>query len=115
MVSEVEPRESSLLKFLDPRVRGDDKVNMYKKADHVEGQLVEGALILIDTRESELLQLNEVGAAVWEAIDEKKTSEDIIRNVQSQFEGAPASQIRKDVLGFLRHLLERELIQPANA
>lgn len=82
--------------------------SIYKKAGHIEWQTVENRMVLIDTRESELLRLNEVGAAVWEALDGEKTSEEIIAYVQEQFE-APANQIRKDVLGFLHKLLEREL------
>lgn len=81
----------------------------YEKMSHVESQTVEGGVVLLDSREAEILHLNEVGATVWEGIDGQRNFAQLAAYVSERFD-APLSQINKDVSVFIRKLLERELI-----
>ena len=88
-------------------------MKIYEKANHVEWDIIENQSVLIDTREMELFRLNEVGSAVWDTLDGQKKIEDILRELENQFD-APSKQIRKEVLGFIKKLSDRELIVEKN-
>lgn len=87
---------------------------IYEKAPYVKWNIVEGNMVLVDTREMELLRFNEVASAVWDQMDGQRKIEEIVNHVAEQFE-APLPQIQKDVAAFVRKLLERELILEKNA
>jgi hypothetical protein len=53
--------------------------------------------------------LNDVGALVWELVDGKKTSADIIDAVRQRVEDPPPS-LDHDVSSFIAALRERELV-----
>ena len=54
--------------------------------------------------------LNETGAFIWEQIDGKKTVEEIISELSSEYD-IPEDQAERDVIEFIQNLLEYLIIR----
>src|SRR5436853_140605 len=94
---------------LAPQIQPHD---IYERGPSVQWQKIEGAVILIDPRESKAIHFNELGTKIWEELDGKKNVEGIIQNLRKIY-AAEEKLIRKDSLKFLKRLLELELISKA--
>lgn len=74
-------------------------------SDDVVARVIEGEIIIVplgaalsDT-DNELFTLNEVGKAVWDRLDGKRSLADVAAELAGEFD-APAAKIQADVLGF---------------
>ena len=81
----------------------------FSKNKDIPYRVIEGEAILVDVEEGEVIHLNEVGALIWEAIDGKNKVSDIVNCVCNDFE-VNQSEARKDVVSFLKEILEKEVI-----
>ena len=68
----------------------------------------EGGLVVLPDR-SEVKVLNEVGCRVFALIDGRRTLEEIVRQIESEFDAAP-ERVAKDVEEFLSVLESEGLV-----
>jgi hypothetical protein len=66
-------------------------------------------LILLDVSDGVLLASNDVGARIWQLLDEQCTSIDIAHRIANDYAVSPEEACR-DVGAFIDTLLERRLI-----
>jgi hypothetical protein len=82
-------------------------------AREIEGELIIVPLVSgIGDMEDELFTLNETGRVIWEKLDGRKTLEDIVGEISSEYD-ASLGEIEKDVLGLVRELLKRKMLVAA--
>jgi len=65
--------------------------------------------VLLDMRSGGYFVLNEVGLRAWRSLSETGLVDDAIRAVAAEFD-APEEEIRRDVLAFVRQLIDRGLV-----
>jgi hypothetical protein len=76
----------------------------------IEGELIIVPLVSgIGDMEDELFTLNETGRVIWEKLDGRKTLEDIVGELSSEYD-ASLGEIEKDVLGLVKELLKRKML-----
>ena len=78
-----------------------------KKEDVIERHGEE--LLLFDSSEGRLFELNETGKAVWTMLDAKRTVKEIKENLNEEFE--ETKEIDRDLSTFLNRLLELDLVE----
>lgn len=76
----------------------------------ISWQTIEDEGVLIDRDEREVLRLNPIATEIWQAIDGKRTTNEIIDHIYQTFE-VPRKRAQKDVLRFLRQLVRREMVE----
>ncbi|MDD4940717.1 MAG: PqqD family protein [Candidatus Omnitrophica bacterium] len=79
------------------------------KKKSIPWRMIEEEAVLVDIDKGEVIQLDEVGARIWEAIDGSATVSGIIDTVCSEFE-VDKDTATADVLEFLNELSERGAI-----
>ncbi|MBU4251819.1 MAG: PqqD family protein [Candidatus Omnitrophica bacterium] len=95
-----------------------DLKSIYMPSEDVVARDVQGEFIIIPITngigdlEDEIFTLNETGKAVWDSLDGKKTLQDVIESLESEFE-AVEGEIGKDVLGISAELLRRKMLVEA--
>jgi hypothetical protein len=91
-----------------------DKV--FGPSEDVVARKIEGETIIIPLvagigdLEDDLYTLNETGQAIWEKLDGEKTIQIIIDELSAEFE-APVEKIQEDVVGIIKELARRRIIQ----
>lgn len=70
-------------------------------------------LALTDPAAARPLVLQGPAAAVWHALDEPRTTADVVSHVTADV-GIPAAEVEHDVATFLSELAARGLIRPAD-
>lgn len=70
-------------------------------------------VVMMSQDQSDYLGLNAVASVIWELAEEPKQVSAICTELQERFEVSP-SQCERDVLAFMRQMLEKDLIQLAN-
>ncbi len=89
--------------------------DIYKPSDDVVAREIEGEFLLIPIAkgigdmEDELYSLNESGKAIWDRLDGVKTLAEIKEELLRDFD-APAEQIEKDIVSFVRELVIRNIL-----
>ena len=88
---------------------------IYKPSDNVIAREVQGEFIIIpitsgiaDT-EDELFSLNDTGKVIWKKLDGKRTLNDIVKDLSSEFK-ASCDELKKDVLGLTQELFKRKMV-----
>lgn len=95
-----------------------DLNSIYKPSEDVVARDVQGEFIIIPITsgigdlEDEIFTLNETGRVVWDSLDGKKTLQNVIENLESEFEAAEG-EIGKDVLGISAELFRRKMLVEA--
>lgn len=89
---------------------------IYAPSEDVVAREVQGEFIIIpittqpqSEEEDAIFSANESGRAIWDKLTRKKSLKTIIEELSSEF-NTPASEIKEDVLGFLRELLKRKMV-----
>lgn len=59
--------------------------------------------------EDEIFSLNETGKALWEKLDGKRSLNEAVSELSSDFEGS-VDEIKNDVVGLTEELLKRKII-----
>jgi hypothetical protein len=81
----------------------------------IEGELIIVPLVSgIGDMEDELFTLNRTGRVIWEKLDGRKTLEDVVGELSSEYDASPG-EIEKDVLGLIGELLERKMLVAAKS
>ncbi len=83
---------------------------IYRRKKGVVHRKILDEYILVDTREGEVLTLNEVGGEIWDLIDGRRSVAEIIRMLVEQYE-VSEEDAEGDVEEFLTQLLEAGLIE----
>jgi len=88
-------------------------MNLNKKvtfADTVFAQEVDGEMVLLDMNSENYFGLDEVGTAIWQAMQEKETLKEVLEVLLEQYEVEP-DVLEKDLLNFVDKLVESGLIE----
>ena len=88
---------------------------VYAPSEDAVAREVQGEFIIVPITsgvgdlEDEIFTLNDTGKAIWDKLDGKKSLEDIIKELSSEFE-ALSEEIEKDVMGLAGELLKRRIL-----
>jgi hypothetical protein len=96
-----------------------DSQTVFERDGEYASREVAGEMILVPIRSGSgdvdsIFTLNEVGAVVWRELGQRRTVQQILESVTSEFETTP-EQAEADVLEFLQALEERSLIRRAGS
>ena len=89
--------------------------SVYAPSDDVVARMIEGELIIVPLVsgvgdfEDELFTLNETGKAIWDQLDGKRTLEEVVKILSSEYV-EPAEEVETDVIGFVQELLRRRIV-----
>lgn len=83
----------------------------FVRCRHVASRKVDQDVFLVDENTKAIHQLNAVGAAVWELLDEPRKIADILDILHTVFPGKSRKTIKKDIKALLEDLLDEELIE----
>jgi len=87
--------------------------SIYRPADSVLSEQVDGRALLINATSDELITLNSVGSAIWqELLLGERTVDELVGAVQERFPDAPADTVIDDVRVFLQSLHDAGLVEP---
>ncbi|MDQ0194100.1 lasso peptide biosynthesis PqqD family chaperone [Paenibacillus wynnii] len=82
-----------------------------------EGNIVsdmDGEKVMLSIEKGKYYNLGEVGGAIWETLSTPLSVKDIIYKIQTAYE-VEADICEQDVIPFLQHLIEEELIRFTHA
>ncbi len=82
----------------------------FRKNDTILYKELSGTPALIDPYRRTLVRLNPAAFEIWQLLDGTRSVLEIIGSVRDAFEIDEAS-LRKDVIGFLKEMLRREMIR----
>ena len=85
----------------------------YHRNGKVLAQPLDDQVILLSADRSDLLTLNGSGAAVWEALAEPGTVEEVTARILGSWPGADSSVVRADVVAFLDQLITLGAVEAA--
>ncbi len=80
-----------------------------KRSENVAWRTIVDKALLVNPKDSFIYPLNTVATRIWELMDGKTSSEDIIKRLSEEFE-YEESAIQKDTLEFLEELQKANLI-----
>lgn len=92
---------------------------IYRPSDDVVAREIEGEIILVPLAsgmgdlEDELYTLNPCGAAVWKALDGKRTLKAVAAALAKRYQSKPGA-IEKDVAGLVIELARRRMVIEAS-
>jgi hypothetical protein len=87
-----------------------DKDRSLSKNNRILYKEIDGSSVLIDPYRRTLVRLNSTALEIWRLVDGKHTCFAIIQELKSIFEVEDV-ELERDVVGFLKQLLEREMIE----
>jgi hypothetical protein len=73
-----------------------------------------GETVILNLRDSVYYGLNEVGATIWQLIQEPRTAREVLDAVRREFD-VDAERCERDVLALLEKLTERGLVEVRDA
>jgi len=79
-------------------------------ADTVFAQEVDGEMVLLDMESENYFGLDEVGTAIWQAMQEKETLKEVFDLLLEQYE-VEEEVLERDLSDFLGKLLESGLVR----
>ena len=79
-------------------------------ADTVFAQEVDGEMVLLDMNSENYFGLDEVGTAIWQAMQEKEKLQEVFEVLLSQYE-VEEEVLKKDLMSFVEKLQESGLIE----
>ena len=88
-------------------------MNLNKKvtfADTVFAQEVDGEMVLLDMESENYFGLDEIGTAIWQAMQEKETLKEVFDVLLEQYEVEP-EMLEKDLSDFVGKLVESGLVK----
>lgn len=85
-------------------------MSRYRQNPDIAWRVIDGDVVLFDTVAGMMRQLNAVGCAVWEALAEPRSVEELAVLVAGRFE-VTVERARADVEAFLPKLVERKLVE----
>jgi hypothetical protein len=97
---------------MNVKARMDD---VYAPSEDIVARTIEGELIIVPLAagigdlEDELFTLNEIGKAIWDRLDGKKTLREVLKELLSEFE-ASEGEIEQDLIGLVTELVRRRIL-----
>ncbi len=88
-------------------------MNLHQKvtfAETVFAQEVDGEMVLLDMESENYFGLDEVGTAIWQAMQEKETLKDVFDLLSEQYE-VEAEMLENDLSVFVGKLVESGLVK----
>jgi len=79
-------------------------------AETVFAQEVDGEMVLLDMESENYFGLDEVGTAIWQAMQEKEILKEVFEVLSEQYEVEP-EMLEKDLSDFLGKLVESGLVK----
>ena len=79
-------------------------------ADTVFAQEVDGEMVLLDMESENYFGLDEVGTAIWQAMQEKETLREVLGLLLEQYE-VEEEMLENDLSDFVGKLVERGLVK----
>ena len=79
-------------------------------ADTVFAQEVDGEMVLLDMESENYFGLDEVGTAIWHAMQDKETLQEVLEALLEQYE-VEEEVLKRDLLDFVGKLHESGLIE----
>jgi hypothetical protein len=79
-------------------------------ADTVFAQEVDGEMVLLDMNSESYFGLDEVGTAIWQAIEEKRVLKDVLERLLEVYD-VEEKVLKKDLFAFLEKLQESGLVE----
>lgn len=86
------------------------KVAAITICDGVREAFNQDGAILLDIDHGRCLSLNVVGSRIWKMLKEHKSSDEVIDQLQRDFEEVPGEQLRMDYLDFVQQLQRNGLV-----
>ncbi len=82
----------------------------FAKDARISWRIIEDEAVLVDQDEGEVIRLNPIATEIWQAIDGKRTIDEIIDHIYQTFE-VDRKRAQKDALRFLKQLARREMVE----
>jgi hypothetical protein len=82
----------------------------WQRADNVLFELIDGRAVLIDAAGREFITLNRVGSLVWQALDGRRGTPELARELSVHFEEVPIDTLEHDISTFLTTLADLALV-----
>ena len=79
-------------------------------SDTVFAQEVDGEMVLLDMESENYFGLDEVGTAIWQAMQEKETLQEVLEALLEQYD-VEAEILERDLSDFVTKLLESGLVE----
>ena len=79
-------------------------------ADTVFAQEVDGEMVLLDMNSENYFGLDEVGTAIWQAMQEKESLKEVFEVLLEQYE-VEEDVLKKDLIDFVEKLKESGLLK----
>jgi ornithine carbamoyltransferase len=79
-------------------------------SETVFAQEVDGEMVLLDMESENYFGLDEVGTAIWHAMQEKETLHEVLDTLLEQYE-VEAEVLERDLSNFVTKLLESGLVE----
>ena len=79
-------------------------------SDTVFAQEVDGEMVLLDMESENYFGLDEVGTAIWQAMQEKETLQEVLEALLEQYD-VEAEVLERDLSDFVTKLLESGLVE----
>ncbi len=79
-------------------------------ADTVFAQEVDGEMVLLDMESENYFGLDEVGTAIWQAIQEDGLLQNVLETLLEQYD-VEEEVLKKDLIGFVEKLVESGLVE----
>jgi len=79
-------------------------------ADTVFAQEVDGEMVLLDMNSENYFGLDEVGTAIWQAIQEKENLKEVLEVLLEQYE-VEEDVLKNDLMAFVEKLKESGLVK----
>ncbi len=79
-------------------------------ADTVFAQEVDGEMVLLDMNSENYFGLDEVGTAIWQAMQENGSLKEVYTILLEQYD-VESEVLEKDLLNFVKKLEENELVE----
>ena len=80
------------------------------KSERFAWRVIEDEAVLLDRDEAEVLRLNAIGTEIWQALDGARSIAEIINQIHQSFD-VDRKTAEKDVLRFMKELVNREMVE----
>ena len=87
-----------------------EMTNVVKKVKQINVTDLAGEKVMIDFASGKYFMLRGVGGDIWELIDDKRTTEDIVTALMAEYE-IDRETCAKEVVNFLEQLVNAGLVQ----
>jgi hypothetical protein len=81
---------------------------LIKRNPDIPSKKVDQKVVLLDENKALLRELNEVASFIWNVADEWITIEEIIEEVDENFETSNSQELRNDVQEFIEHYIDEK-------